>query len=61
MNTQSFKEKSNITREVAKRLRDLRRTNAIDLIVHTKKMNEKFSELNSSFAKDILNKGEVLL
>jgi len=36
---------------------DLRNEFAIDLIVHTKKMNEKFIELDSSFSKEIVSKG----
>jgi len=40
---------------------DLRNEFAIDVIVHIEKMNEKFIELDSSFSKDILQKGKVLL
>jgi hypothetical protein len=32
----------------------------IDLIVHTKRMHEKFVKLNGSFAKKVLEKGVVL-
>jgi len=58
---QNWEEKSKITRIFSKSLRDLRRKFAIDLIVHTKKMNEKFIELESSFSKEILQKGKVIL
>lgn len=58
---QSFKEKSALTKKVSKAIRDLRSTFAIDLIVHTKTMSQNFKELNSSFSKELLNKGVVLL
>lgn len=57
----SFKEKSAITKNVSRAIRDLRSTFAIDLIVHTKAMSKNFKELNSSFSKELLNKGVVLL
>ena len=56
-----WEEKNNIAKEFAKRLRDLRRVVGIDLIVHTKKMNEKFLEMGSSFSKEIVSKGRVIL
>ena len=58
---QSWKEKSELTRKVSKSLRELRRKFAIDLIVHTKEMHQKFVELNSSFAREILTKGSLIL
>jgi predicted nucleotidyltransferase len=33
---------------------------ATDMIVHTKEMNKKFLELNSSFSRKIYNKGDIL-
>jgi len=58
---QSFREKRTLSRVVSKAIRDLRSSMAIDLIVHTKGMAEKFKNLNSSFAKEILTRGKVLL
>jgi uncharacterized protein len=58
---QSWKEKSSLNKKISSVLRDLRRTHAIDLIVHTKAMNDKFRILNSSFSRELLVKGEVLL
>lgn len=57
---QSWKEKNEVYLNVSKPLRDLRTRFAIDLIVHTKQMNDKFIELNSSFSKEILSRGKVL-
>jgi len=54
---QTWEEKSKIYRKYSKQLMDLRNEFAIDLIVHTKKMNEKFIELDSSFSKEIVSKG----
>ncbi len=57
----TWEEKSHIARKFSRKLRDLRKSVAIDLIVHTKKMNEKFLELGSSFSQEITQKGKVLL
>jgi len=57
---QSFREKINIKLNVAKALDNIRDSYPLDLIVHTKKMNEKFLKLNSSFSREIFDKGEVL-
>lgn len=58
---QSYEEKRNVTRAISSAIRDLRSKTAIDLIVHTKFMSNKFKELNSSFSRELLNKGIVLL
>ncbi len=58
---QNYREKRTISKAVSKAIRDLRSNIAIDLIVHTKNMSDKFRELNSSFSKEILTQGEVLL
>ena len=58
---ENWKEKSELTRKVSRKLRDLRSKFAIDLIVHTKEMNRKFIELNSSFSREILSKGSLIL
>ena len=53
----SWNEKNRIFLTVAREIRSLRKQAAIDLIVHTKKMHEKFLELNSSFSREIIQKG----
>ena len=56
----SWKEKMQIKLKFSKALRELRQEYDIDLITHTKKMYEKFLELDSMFSREILNKGQVL-
>ena len=56
----SWREKSEIYLRYSKKLREFQKNIPIDLIVHTKKMHEKFIELNSSFSREILNKGKVI-
>jgi len=56
---QSWREKNKIYKNISINIRDLREIIAIDLIVHTKKMYEKFIDFNKPFANEIL-KGEVL-
>jgi predicted nucleotidyltransferase len=56
----SFKEKSEISLRFSKKLRDLQKEIPIDLIVHTKEMYKNFVELNSSFYKHSILKGEEL-
>ncbi len=58
---ETWREKSTISRKFSHSLRDLRKKVPIDLIVHTQKMHEKFLESQSSFSKEIMTKGEVLL
>jgi len=58
---QSYKEKRALVWKVSQVILEIRKKYAIDLLVHTKKMHEKFVELQSSFSKDILEKGKVLL
>ncbi|HQS67718.1 MAG TPA: nucleotidyltransferase domain-containing protein [Sulfuricurvum sp.] len=58
---QSWKEKSSLNKTISSAIRDLRRVHAIDLIVHTKAMNDKFRILNSSFSRELLSRGQVLL
>ncbi len=55
-----YKEKSNIYLKVAYLVRDLQKRMAIDLIVHTKKMHEKFIELDSMFCRKIQKDGVIL-
>lgn len=46
--------------EVARRLRDIRGKLPMDLIVHTRPMHAKFIEMNSLFAREVLQKGILL-
>lgn len=57
----TWREKSAITRRFSHALRDLRKKVAIDLIVHTQTMHEKFLQSQSSFSKEIMSKGKRLL
>ena len=50
---QNFKEKNSVYLGVSRQIRDLRNKVAIDLIVHTKNMVDKFKELNSSFSQEL--------
>jgi len=58
---QNYKEKRALVWKVSQKILDIRKKYAIDLLVHTKQMHEKFIQLQSSFAKEILQKGKVLL
>ena len=58
---ESWNEKNEIYLTVSRKIRDLRRQVPIDLIVHTKKMHEKFVQLNSFFGREINQKGLQLL
>ena len=57
----NYKESLNITKKVYKALSEFRRKYATDLIVHTKPMHKKFIGLESSFSKEILTKGIILI
>jgi len=57
---QSWREKMQIKLKFSKALRDIKQYHDIDLITHTKKMYEKFLELDSMFSKEILTKGQVI-
>ncbi len=56
----SFREKTELYMKVNEYIRETAKEVAIDLIVHTKPMYQKFIELNSSFSKEILSKGVIL-
>ena len=58
--SQTWREKSNIYLKFSRKLRDLQKEIPIDLIVHTKGMYKKFAELNSSFYKHSILKGEQI-
>jgi predicted nucleotidyltransferase len=57
---QNWREKMQIKLKFSKALRDIREHYDIDLITHTKKMYEKFLELDSMFSREILAKGKVI-
>lgn len=57
---ETWKEKNKIYLRVANRLQDILQEYPTDLITHTKKMHEKFVEMNSSFARDIMKNGVVI-
>ncbi len=56
----NWREKMQIKLRYAKALRDLRERLDIDLIVHTRKMYEKFLEDDSMFSRDITSKGQMI-
>ena len=58
---QSWQEKNRIYLSVSREIRELRKQVPIDLIVHTKKMHEKFIALNSFFSREINQEGIRLL
>jgi predicted nucleotidyltransferase len=58
---QTWKEKSEIYLQYSKKLRDMQKEIPIDIIVHTKQMFKKFKELNSSFYRYSILKGDVIL
>lgn len=56
----TWRHKRDIVRAVSNRILDLRTRYAIDLLVHTKPMHRKFVEIDSSFARQIMNEGVSL-
>ncbi len=58
---QTFAEKMSLKLKIANEIDSIREEMPVDLLVYTKPMFEKFVELNSIFAKEILSKGKNLL
>jgi len=56
----SFSEKSQIYLRVSNVISDIKKVFPVDLIVHTKAMHQKFIELDSLFARELLKNGKVL-
>lgn len=56
----SFSEKSEIYLRISNAISDIKKVFPVDLIVHTKAMHQKFIELNSLFARELLTNGKVL-
>lgn len=52
-----YDENNSVYLRVSRVLRDIRETTSVDIVVHTKKMYEKFAEMNSSFSRQLLGKG----
>ena len=57
----TWRQKRDIVRTVSNRILDMRTQHAIDLLVHTRPMHRKFVEIDSSFARQIMNEGVRLL
>lgn len=57
----SWREKMDIVLKVSEQIKEIRQKIAIDLIVHTKAMNEKFIEMDSMFSRKILRDGVPLI
>jgi len=57
---QNYKDKMDIYLKVAKKINDFQKKIPIDLIVYTRPMFEEFLNVNSQFAKEIMQKGIVL-
>ncbi|WP_423224701.1 nucleotidyltransferase domain-containing protein [Candidatus Amarolinea aalborgensis] len=56
----THREKEDAYLTVARLLRDIRRKVPVDLIVHTQPMHRRFIEMNSLFAREVLEQGIVL-
>jgi len=56
----SSKENSKLHMKYSKALREVQKEIQIDLIVHTKKMHEKFLKLDSMFSRKIMREGKVI-
>jgi len=54
---QTFKERTEISLKIKKQIYEINQEVAIDLIVYTRPMFEKFISLNSLFSQEILTKG----
>ena len=53
----NFKENMDVKLKISKAISDLQKIIPIDVITHTKAMNEKFMQIGSMFSKEILGKG----
>jgi predicted nucleotidyltransferase len=57
---QTYREKEAIYLAVAQALRAVRQRVPLDLIVHTQPMHDRFTALDSQFARHVLQEGRVL-
>lgn len=58
---ETWQEKSEVALKVSQAMLDFRLQHAVDLIVHTKPMHDKFMEMGSSFAKELRRSGVRLM
>jgi len=56
----NFKEKMDVKATFVEAIRDIRKENPIDLIVHTKTMHRRFLEIGSMFSRHLMQKGILL-
>jgi len=56
----NFQENMDVKMKYIKAIYEITADIPADIIVHTKKMNEKFRELNSYFSRKIYSEGEIL-
>jgi predicted nucleotidyltransferase len=57
----TWQEKSDISLQVSQAMLDFRMQHAVDLIVHTRPMHDKFMQMGSSFAKELQRSGVRLI
>ncbi|TYT74850.1 nucleotidyltransferase domain-containing protein [Desulfobotulus mexicanus] len=57
----TWEEKRKLARRYSRSIQDIRKRRGIDLIVHTRTMSENFIKTNSSFSREIHEKGQQLL
>ncbi len=57
---QNYRENEKIYLAVARLLRDIRGDVSLDLIVQTRPMHDRFIEMNSLFARELLQQGTIL-
>ncbi len=56
----SFAEKSKIYLRVSKTISNIKKEQAVDLVVHTRAMHRQFIETDSAFAREVQHNGKVL-
>ena len=57
---QTYEKHTQIYMKISRAIRPVKEEIAVDLIVHTLPMYQKFLELNSSFAREITKKGKII-
>ncbi len=57
----NWREKNEIYLKVSRQIRIIRSEIPVDLIVHTKKMNQEFIEMDSYFSRELTRNGILLL
>ncbi|MDP1623311.1 MAG: nucleotidyltransferase domain-containing protein [Bacteroidales bacterium] len=56
----SFSAKSEIYLKISRSISEIKKEFPVDLIVHTKAMHQRFIEVNSLFAREIVSRGKLL-